>query len=205
MRRRPSGSAAEDDDDDDNSPGEAVRPTLTDLPDQGDSRSSSTSARASTSIEGDPGDASHAVSGNASLTWDPSQSSNGSLEKTRAQDTIPLARLTATEKMPKQRIRGRPPIRNPWWCSLLTLATTVLSLLLLGFTIHSFTTRQLDPKGCIMSYMDPLYAKFVDFDTEHTRFASKYSLYLYREKGVDPDTRASRPGCHPKHGLTHRR
>lgn len=24
------------------------------------------------------------------------------------------------------------------------------------------------------------------FDTEHTRFASKYNLYLYREEGVNP-------------------
>ena len=39
--------------------------------------------------------------------------------------------------------------------------------------------------------MRPAYAKFSDFDTEHTRFASKYSLYLYREGGVDEDTRAS--------------
>jgi hypothetical protein len=26
----------------------------------------------------------------------------------------------------------------------------------------------------------------VGFDTEHTRFASKYNLFLYREEGVDP-------------------
>lgn len=40
-----------------------------------------------------------------------------------------------------------------------------------------------------MSYMRPAFAKFPDFDTEHTRFASKYSLYLYREGGIDEDTR----------------
>ena len=40
-----------------------------------------------------------------------------------------------------------------------------------------------------MSYMRAMFAPFSDFDTEHTRFASKYSLYLYREGGVDEDTR----------------
>ena len=40
-----------------------------------------------------------------------------------------------------------------------------------------------------MSYMRPAFARFSDFDTEHTRFASKYSLYMYREGGVDEDTR----------------
>lgn len=39
-----------------------------------------------------------------------------------------------------------------------------------------------------MSFMAPMYAKLSGFDTEHTRFASKYSLYLYREGGVDEDT-----------------
>jgi hypothetical protein len=38
-----------------------------------------------------------------------------------------------------------------------------------------------------MSHMSPVYLKAKDFDTEHTRFASKYNLYLYREHGVDED------------------
>lgn len=33
--------------------------------------------------------------------------------------------------------------------------------------------------------MSPTYIKLSGFDTEHTRFATKYSLYLYREEGVD--------------------
>ncbi|KAL2024000.1 hypothetical protein VTK56DRAFT_235 [Thermocarpiscus australiensis] len=40
-----------------------------------------------------------------------------------------------------------------------------------------------------MSYMRPSYAKLNEFDTEHTRLASKYSLYLYREQGIDHDTK----------------
>ena len=41
--------------------------------------------------------------------------------------------------------------------------------------------------------MRPAFAKYSDFDTEHTRFASKYSLYLYREGGIDEDTMVSKP------------
>ena len=36
--------------------------------------------------------------------------------------------------------------------------------------------------------MYPGFAKLSDFDTEHTRFASKYSVYLYREGYIDDDT-----------------
>lgn len=32
-----------------------------------------------------------------------------------------------------------------------------------------------------------MFFNFADFDTEHTRFASKYSLHLYREVGFDED------------------
>jgi len=53
--------------------------------------------------------------------------------------------------------------------------------------MHSFHHRQLDPKGCAMSYMRPTFIHLPDFDTEHSRLASKYSLYLYREAGVDED------------------
>jgi len=38
-----------------------------------------------------------------------------------------------------------------------------------------------------MSYMRPSFVKFNDFDTEYTRLATKYSLYLYREGGIDED------------------
>jgi glycosylphosphatidylinositol deacylase len=45
-----------------------------------------------------------------------------------------------------------------------------------------------------MSYMRPSFAKLSDFDTEHTRFASKYSVYLYREGMVDEDTKVRNLG-----------
>ncbi|KAH6688077.1 PGAP1-like protein-domain-containing protein [Plectosphaerella plurivora] len=40
-----------------------------------------------------------------------------------------------------------------------------------------------------MSYMRPSYIHLKEFDTEHTRFATKYSLHLYREQGIDDGRR----------------
>ena len=81
----------------------------------------------------------------------------------------------------------RAKLRSPWACSMLTFITTLLAALLAAVIARSFLTRQLDPKGAAMSYMRPAFVKFPEFDTEHTRFASKYSLYLYREGGIDED------------------
>lgn len=79
-------------------------------------------------------------------------------------------------------------LRSPWAASFLTLLATFAGIALLVGILNSSLTRQIDPKGCRMSYMRPSYIRLRDFDTEHTRFASKYSLYLYREQGV--------PGSH---------
>ena len=96
--------------------------------------------------------------------------------------------LDGMTDFPKWR-RSRLP--SLWATSLLTITTTLVSTLIVYVIVQSFLTRQLDPKGCELSYMRPAFAKYSDFDTEHTRFASKYSLYLYREGGIDEDTRAS--------------
>jgi GPI inositol-deacylase len=80
-------------------------------------------------------------------------------------------------------------VRSPWSCSLLTAITTATAVVFLLAIIHSAVTRQLDPQGCVMSRMSPTYIKLSGFDTEHTRFATKYSLYLYREEGVDEYSR----------------
>lgn len=34
--------------------------------------------------------------------------------------------------------------------------------------------------------------RFEEFDTEHTRFATKYSLYLYREQGIENENKVKR-------------
>lgn len=93
------------------------------------------------------------------------------------------------DRMPEPRSWRRSRARSPWKCSLLTISVTVLSALVLVFIVHAFLTRQLDPKGCDMCWSRPIYIKFSDFDTEHTRFASKYNLYLYREGGFDEDSK----------------
>ncbi|KAL5389447.1 GPI inositol deacylase [Paraphaeosphaeria sporulosa] len=79
--------------------------------------------------------------------------------------------------------------RSSWACSRYTIVVTLLGLGALALMAQSFLTRQMDTKGCVMSYMRPAYLKFDDFDTEHTRFANKYALYLYREGGIDEDSR----------------
>ncbi|KAK6440298.1 GPI inositol deacylase [Oleoguttula sp. CCFEE 5521] len=101
----------------------------------------------------------------------------------------PITTPEAPAAMLERHRRTRQQQRNPWACSLLTLATSVFAIGLLVTILHSFLNRQQDPKGCAMSYMRPAFTRYSDFDTEHTRFASKYSLYLYREGGVDEDTR----------------
>jgi hypothetical protein len=86
--------------------------------------------------------------------------------------------------------KWRQRLRSPWASSPCTVLTTLTAFIAMFLMAQSFLTRQLDVKGCGMSYMRPTYSRFANFDTEHTRFASKYSLYLYREGSLDEDTRA---------------
>ncbi len=78
-----------------------------------------------------------------------------------------------------------------WSISLFALLTAALGLVLLAGIVQSVLTRQQEPKGCRMSYMRPSYIRFSEFDTEHTRFATKYSLYLYREQSLDDEDQVS--------------
>ncbi|KAJ9654062.1 GPI inositol deacylase [Neophaeococcomyces mojaviensis] len=89
--------------------------------------------------------------------------------------------LSASNAKKLQKCRAQDPFSWP----PLVLITTALALLSLTFIVQSSLKRQVDPQGCIMSMMSPTYLKLSGFDTEHSRFASKYSLYLYREEGVD--------------------
>jgi glycosylphosphatidylinositol deacylase len=107
-------------------------------------------------------------------------------EKQVARDTTSTGSLTENMAGAHDR-QWRIRSRNPWACSISTALTTVVGFVALFLMVQSFLTKQMDAKGCEMSYMRPMYSKFDDFDTEHTRFASKYSLYLYREWGVDEE------------------
>ncbi|KAH7084204.1 PGAP1-like protein-domain-containing protein [Paraphoma chrysanthemicola] len=83
--------------------------------------------------------------------------------------------------------RWRQRLRNPWAWSPYTLVVALAGLAALALMLQSFLTKQVDVKGCEMAYMRPMYSKCDEFDTEHTRFAGKYSLYLYREWGIDEE------------------
>ncbi|KAH7327870.1 PGAP1-like protein-domain-containing protein [Stachybotrys elegans] len=78
--------------------------------------------------------------------------------------------------------RGR---RSAWSLPIFVFLASALGIAILFSIVQSAVSHEIDPKGCRMSYMRPTYRRFAEFDTEHTRFASKYSLYLYREQGVD--------------------
>lgn len=104
---------------------------------------------------------------------------------------VPFKKSTRLNSMAENRhdVPVQSRLRGLWSISLLTLITTFAGLLFLSSILYSFLNRQLDPKGCRMSYMRPSFVKLSDFDTEHTHFASKYSMYLYREGGIDDDER----------------
>src|SRR6266540_2867335 len=63
----------------------------------------------------------------------------------------------------------------------------VVTIIFGGMIIHSFFYHQRDPKGCNVPSMNPLYIKQYNFDSEQTRFAGKYGLYLYRDTKHDND------------------
>lgn len=68
---------------------------------------------------------------------------------------------------------------------MLLTALILFSLASIYIMLDSFQHHQRDVSGCQTSYMRPEYIKQTNFDSEMTRFAGKYGLYLYREKGVD--------------------
>ncbi|KAL4941914.1 hypothetical protein BDV06DRAFT_193395 [Aspergillus oleicola] len=77
-------------------------------------------------------------------------------------------------------------LRSPWPCSILTAFTTIIACVFLFSIFRSFSALQTGSNGCGVPVMSPTFLRMVGFDTEHTRFASKYNLFLYREEGVDP-------------------
>jgi glycosylphosphatidylinositol deacylase len=99
-----------------------------------------------------------------------------------------------------QRLR-QSRLRSPWICSILTAVTTSLAVAFLFSILRSFSARQVGSNGCGMPVMSPTFIRMVGFDTEHTRFASKYNLYLYREEGVDPYNRENIGVCFPMRAL----
>lgn len=99
---------------------------------------------------------------------------------------LPPQRLSI-EASPDSPHRSRlSRLRSPWTCSILTALTTILACFFLFSIFRSFSALQTGSDGCGVPVMSPTFLRMVGFDTEHTRFASKYNLFLYREEGVDP-------------------
>jgi GPI inositol-deacylase len=187
MRRRPSGSAVEDDEED-TSNSERASPST-----HADKAHAPVADR--TQLPSAPGhpkarrrneDASSRASSKSSQSWRQAQTTSTGLEKDQIAMSI-FTKDTGGDTMQEGINRRRARWRNPWAFSLLTFLTTVTAAVMLGIMAHSFLHRQIDTKGCRMCYMRPAFKKYSDFDTEHTRFASKYSLYLYREGVIDED------------------
>jgi hypothetical protein len=74
------------------------------------------------------------------------------------------------------------------------LSVLVLSLGFLATALLSFMSR--DPaqaSQCEMAWMSPSYLRLNGFNETHSRLASKYSLWFYREQGYDLSNKV-RPG-----------
>ncbi|KAI8338597.1 PGAP1-like protein-domain-containing protein [Chlamydoabsidia padenii] len=67
---------------------------------------------------------------------------------------------------------------------LLVLVLITFQLFGCYVVLDSFLHHQRDVPGCQMSYSRP---SFIPIHVPHSRLADKYSLYLYREGGIDPD------------------
>nr|Q2USI0.2 RecName: Full=GPI inositol-deacylase [Aspergillus oryzae RIB40] len=192
MHRRSSGSPVEDDAEDSLSsripPEPSNGPNVVDTPE----KSRSQVARTGTSIDlrRDATGASTPRSRNSSMWRTPPSSSMTSNPPDCKSSSVmmPLAsQRLPIEASPDHQRRYRPSrLRSPWPCSILTAFTTLVASIFLFFILRSFALRQTGGDGCGVPVMSPTFIRMVGFDTEHTRFASKYNLYLYREGGVDP-------------------
>jgi glycosylphosphatidylinositol deacylase len=125
-----------------------------------------------------------------SLDWKHGEGHNGlpSTSHAMSRPALPSGPLNAPSKE-KIYARTAGHGRRTWSIPFFVLIASTIGMSLFFGILYSIDARQPDPKGCRMSYMRPSYVAFTEFDTEHTRFATKYSLYLYREQGVDKDTR----------------
>ena len=182
MRRRSSGSPLEDE-----AQGSSL-PVVQAPPDHGDGADTCDTSRMSRSQVANNYDRRRESESSAGPRNPDSRINYSSKDITANGSSImmPLhSRRLAVESSPEAQKLRWSRVRNPWSCSFSTLATTVLALLALISILHSYATRQVDTTGCVVPLMNPTFIKLLGFDNEHTRFASKYGLYLYREGGVD--------------------
>lgn len=111
-------------------------------------------------------------------------SSSASSSASSSSQRLPMRQPSPEGGSSRLRHARRP--RSPWSCSILTVLMTFVATFFLISILRSFGARQVGSNGCGIPVMSPTFIRMLGFDTEHTRFASKYNLYLYREEGVDP-------------------
>lgn len=61
------------------------------------------------------------------------------------------------------------------------------ALLVLISVSYIDSVRNVSPQGCRMSWMSPSYVQQTDFNISWTPLARRYSLWLYREVGWEPN------------------
>ncbi|KAH7133459.1 PGAP1-like protein-domain-containing protein [Dactylonectria macrodidyma] len=181
MKRRSSGSADDGDESSLDSDIPDPDPSLKTRPSGLSSRPSSARSRRPSSLNWKQSNSRNGRNGHARDDPLPTTTMTQTSLAASSTPNIALARTPPQSPSPVHRSRISSPI------TILVLLTSALGMALLFGILQSLVTRQLDPKGCRMSYMRPSYVRFSEFDTEHTRFATKYSLYLYREQGVDEE------------------
>ncbi|KAL3470275.1 PGAP1-like protein-domain-containing protein [Aspergillus californicus] len=149
-------------------------------------------ARTGTSVDlrRDPNGNSTPRSRNSSTWRTPTSSTTATWNShdPRYPSAMPLAsHRLSIEVSPDSPHRSRSSrLRSPWSLSILTAITTIFACTFLFSIFRSFSALQTGSDGCGVPGMSPTFLRMLGFDTEHTRFASKYNLFLYREEGVDP-------------------
>ncbi|KAB8234091.1 GPI inositol-deacylase [Aspergillus alliaceus] len=191
MHRRSSGSPSEDDAEDSLSSRTSTEPSngpnVTDTPEK--SRSQVARTGTSFDLRRDATGASTPRSRNSSMWRTPPSSSTTIIPPDCKSSSVMMP--LASQRLPMEASSGSPHryrpsrLRSPWPCSIPTAFTTLIASIFLFFILRSFSLRQTGGDGCGIPVMSPTFLRMVGFDTEHTRFASKYNLYLYREGGVD--------------------
>ncbi|PFH49243.1 hypothetical protein AMATHDRAFT_148079 [Amanita thiersii Skay4041] len=74
----------------------------------------------------------------------------------------------------------------------IVLALFTVFALLVSYSAYSDISHNLSPQGCRMSWMSPSYLLQSQFNKSWTPLGNRYSLWLYREFGWDPNEASSR-------------
>jgi glycosylphosphatidylinositol deacylase len=69
---------------------------------------------------------------------------------------------------------------------LMPLLALTASFLMYYFSwLANYSPLVVSPQGCDMSWMSPHYILHTDFNKSWTPLATRYTLWLYRERGID--------------------